>query len=153
VSPTRRKRKAEVQHATSADPIRNFTLSVDERIRALTIGVPAYSARKRKIEDQEESCVNALLDLHETLTAEGKVDHEIEHALTTAAKAFDLAKLNALVATHNRYYPIEANLPMNRGGSYLVYGRVWEPEAPYTAERLVSRALQLLRDREPNDGA
>ena len=53
----------------SADPPRNFTLSVDERVRALTIGPPAYAVRKRKIEDNEEQWVSTLVALHDERTA------------------------------------------------------------------------------------
>lgn len=112
---------------SSADPPRNFTLTTDERIRALTIGVPAWSARKRKIEDEEARLVSELVELRD------------EHAMRAHAATFDLTKLNELVAIHNRYFPIEANLPMNRHG-YLVHGRPWRPEEPYTAERLLTLA-------------
>lgn len=131
----------------SADPARNFTLSVDERIRALTVGVPAWSARKRKIEDDQRRFLRELVELHDELLAKGKTANEIELALVAAATALDLAMLNELVRSHNRYYPIEANLPMDRRGNYLVYGRVWLPEEPYSAERLVSLARAHVEDR------
>ena len=125
----------------SADPSRNFTLTVDERIRALTIGVPAWAARKRKIEDDQQRLVAELVELHDKLIAKRRSADEIEVALDAAARSLDLAKLNELVGSHNRYYPIEANLPMDRRGNYLAYGRVWKPEEPYTAIRLVALAL------------
>jgi hypothetical protein len=123
---------------SSADPLRNFSLTVDERIRALTIGVPAWAARKRKIEDDEERYVGELVELHDKLSAQRRTLDQIELALLTAAHELDLSKLNELVKAHNRYYPIEANLPMDRTtGHYLVYGRIWTPEETYTAARLV----------------
>lgn len=132
----------------SADPIRNFSLSIDERIRALTIGVPAWAARKRKIEDTEERHIADLVELHDDLLAKGRAIDEIERALLAAANALDLTKLNELVRTHNRYYPVEANLPMDRKtGSYLVYGHVWLPEAPYTAARFVALARAVVERR------
>lgn len=135
----------------SADPTRNFTLTVDERIRALTIGVPAWAARKRKIEDDQKRLVADLIELHDALVAKQKSEHEIESALFTAAGAVDLKKLNDLVSSHNRYYPIEANLPMDRRGNYLVYGRVWRPEEPYSAARLVAIARAHLEERTRSD--
>lgn len=136
----------------SANPIRNFTLTADERIRAMAAGVPAWAARKRKIEDDVDDYVGELLELHEELVAKKKPDFEIDLALGSAAAAFDLAKLNALVAAHNRYYPIEANLPMDRAGSgYLAYGRPWEPETPYTAQRIVALARAELARRADRD--
>jgi hypothetical protein len=132
----------------SADPIRNFTLTTDERIRALTVGVPAWAARKRKIEDDEARIVAELLELHDKLVARRCADAELEVALLAAATAVDLKKLNELVRTHNRYYPVEANLPMDRKtGSYLVYGRAWMPEEPYSPKRLVSLMRTALARR------
>ena len=123
----------------SVDPPRNFTLGVDERIRALTIGAPAYAIRKRKIEDTEEQWVATLVELREKLEAKGATEADIERALREKAATFDYAKLNALVALHNRWYPVEANLPMDSRGRYLVYGRVWHPETDFTPERILAR--------------
>ncbi len=132
----------------SADPIRNFSLSVDQRIRALTIGVPAWAARKRKIEDDERRFVAELVELHDALAARRRAVSEVALALLTAATAFDLEKLNKLVVNHNRYYPIEANLPMDRqSGGYLVYGRAWQPEERYTPARLVALAEAAIARR------
>jgi hypothetical protein len=123
----------------SANPIRNFTLSVADRIRAITIGVPAYAARKRKIEDEEARFVGQLVELHDALTAKERSSDEIEVAIVAAAHALNLAKLNDLVSKHNRYYPMEANLPMDhKTGRYLLYGRYWEPEEPYSAARFLA---------------
>jgi hypothetical protein len=132
----------------SADPIRNFTIGVEERIRALTIGVPAWSARKRRIEDQEEARVVELVELHGALVAKGKAPEVVERALVAAAAKLDLRALNTLVATHNRYYPIEANLPMDRNRNYVAYGRPWKPEEPFTAERLLAAAQERLKKND-----
>lgn len=130
----------------SVDPPRNFSLNVDERIRALTIGAPAYAIRKRKIEDNEDLWVRTLVELHETLTAKGRSVDEIDRALHDKARTFDYAKQNALVAQHNRWYPVEANLRIDpKTGGYLVYGRPWRQETEYTAERILERARQLIR--------
>lgn len=122
----------------SADPIRNFTLTVDQRIRALTIGAPAYAIRKRKIEDTEEQWVTTLVALREKMHAQGAHPADIENALREKASKFDYQRLNELVALHNRWYPVEANLPMDSQSNYLVYGRVWQPETPFTAARILA---------------
>lgn len=133
----------------SADPVRNFTLTVDERVRALTIGVPAWSARKRKIEDDEVRIVGELIELYDDLVAKGRTPQQIELGLVSAATALDLDKLNTLVVKHNKYYPIEANLPMDReSGGYLVYGKRWEPEQPYTPARFLSLVRAALAKRD-----
>jgi len=132
----------------SADPVRNFTLTAEERIRALAIGVPAWSARKRKIEDDEARFVKDLVELYDAMVAKRKSLQQIELALISAATAFDLVKLNVLVVKHNKYYPIEANLPMDReSGGYRVHGRRWEPETPYTPARLVALARAEIAKR------
>lgn len=130
----------------SVDPPRNFTLDVEDRIRALTIGPPAYAVRKRKIEDTEDLWVRTLVELHRTLTAKGHAPEEIERALRQKAASFDYAKQNGLVALHNRWYPVEANLRIDpRTGGYLVYGRPWDQETEYTPERILDRAFCLIR--------
>jgi hypothetical protein len=125
---------------------RNFTVTVEETIRALTIGPPAWAVRKRKIEDATERFVADLVELHDALAAKGGAPKEIEPELVRAASALDLTTLNALVAAHNRWYPIEANLPMDRKtGAYLVCGRAWKPEEPFTPSRLLAMASAVLR--------
>jgi hypothetical protein len=132
----------------SADPIRNFTLTTDERIRALTIGVPAWAARKRKIEDDEVRYTRELVALYDQLVRKRRTETEIELALVSAATAFDLEKLNKLVVQLNKYYPIEANLPMDRRtGGYLVYGKPWVPESLYTVQRFVGLAQAAITKR------
>lgn len=128
----------------SIDPPRNFQIGTDERIRALAIGAPAWSLRKRRIEDTEAKWVETLEALRVALMALGRTEGEIERELRAKAAKFDYAKVNALVALHNRWYPVEANLRMHpRSGAYLVSGRVWQKEAEYTPERI----LELLRSR------
>jgi len=139
----------------SADPIRNFTLSTEERIRALTIGAPAYALRKKHIEDLEEGFVATLVKTHDAFVAKAAsagrpVDAAALHALLVdKSRSLDLKKLNDLVTSHNRYYPIEANLANDpQTGGYLVHGRRWQPEAPFTAERLLASARAVLAARD-----
>lgn len=131
------------------DPPRNFTFSVDERIRALTIGVPAWSARKRRIEDLEEKLVGDLVTLHAALVAKRLDARAIDAALEARAAGTNLTRLNEQIALHNRYYPIEANLRMDpETGGYLVSGRRWQPERAWTVARLLDEARAvLLRER------
>jgi len=132
----------------SADPVRNFTLTVDERIRALTIGVPAWAARKRKIEDDQARFVNELVELHDGLVAKGKSGDEVYLALVSAATTLEIDKHNALIEKHNRYYPIEANLPLSLSGTYLAYGRPWLPEEKLTVTEIVTRAQRFIEKRD-----
>ncbi len=133
----------------SIDPPRNFTISTEDRVRALTIGPPAYAVRKRKIEDREVEMLDALVELHDALAAKGLTAHAIKAAVEAKASTFDLAKLNKLVETHNRYYPIEANLRIDpRTGGYLIYaGQAWSPEPLWTVERLLALYAKSIAER------
>ena len=135
-----KKQDGPVSAFNSVDPPRNFTLGVDERIRALTIGPPAYAVRKRKIEDTEEKWVATLVALRENLEGRGWAKADVERALREKAATFDYRRQNELVALHNRWYPVEANLRIDpKTGEYLVYGRAWHPETEFTLERILAR--------------
>ena len=134
---------------TTADPPRNFSLPAEERIRALTIGVPAWSARKRRIEDREEEIVTALVVTYDKAIAKGASDDDARALVLERAMAIDLDRLRRLVADHNRWFPIEANLPMDPAtGCYLVRGRPWTPEPEPTIRALLARAEAMLASRD-----
>jgi hypothetical protein len=141
VSP--RFRRGPSDHALeSVDPPRNFSVPAPERVRALTIGPPAYALRKRRIEDLEEELVGGLLEHYDTLSANGMSPVEAERSIRRLAETARLSRLNALVGAHNRYYPAEANLPIDlKTGGYLVHGQPWTPEEPWTPARLVACVL------------
>jgi hypothetical protein len=102
-------------------PQRNFDLPVEVRVRAVVSGPPAFARRLRAIEDIEEAITSGLVK-----------DPKAAHA-----------KLERLVAAHNRYYPIEANLPASlRTGELLDRdGAPWRPRPCPSVEELIARAL------------
>jgi hypothetical protein len=121
----------------SVDPPRNFSLALEDRVRALG-GPPAYMRRKRAIEDLEESLVRRV---------RAKIEAGVDPAAIAAAAARDIARdiarVNDLIARHNRYYPIEANLPCDPKTGQIVErpGRgAWAPLAEWSIERLLERA-------------
>src|SRR4029077_13291816 len=83
-------------------PPRNFTLSIEERLRAYAQGAPGYIRRKRRIEDLEARLIQRLA------AAESP-----PAAASSPEVAAHLALLNDLIVKHTRYYPIEANLPID----------------------------------------
>src|SRR3954447_15571342 len=83
-------------------PPRNFTLSMEDRLRAYAQGVPSYIRRRRRIEDLEAR--------RGAKVAAGEAPTEMA---ASRAVTEELARLTDLIARHNRYYPIEANLPIN----------------------------------------
>ena len=110
--------------ATSA-PDRNFTLSLEERLRAYVQGVPSHIRRRRRIEDLEARLVGRLAE---------------DAAADVTA---DLALLDGLIDRHNRYYPIEANLPVDlRTGRLVERGAPWRPLSPADVASLRARAAR-----------
>jgi hypothetical protein len=117
----------------TASPVRNFTLDVESRVRAIAGGLPAYVRRKRRIEDLEEAIVVRLADL---LRKTGDEAQTLERAPRHL-----LVQLVDLVERHNRWYPSEANLPLHpRTGAMLERGEPWKPLALPTMESLLARA-------------
>ena len=111
-------------------PPRNFTLSIEERLRAYAQGAPGYIRRRRRIEDLEQRLIQKLA------AAEAPVQ-----VLSAAEVVAELALLNDLIGRHNRYYPIEANLPIDvRSGRLMDRGVPWRPLPPVTAADLLARA-------------
>ena len=108
-------------------PPRNFTLSLEDRLRAYAQGVPSYIRRRRRIEDLEAKLIAKVA------AADAPADVVASPDVTE-----DLARLNDLIARHNRYYPIEANLPIDvRTGRLLERGAPWHPLPPVTAADLL----------------
>lgn len=103
-------------------------LTAEERLRGYAQGPPAYIRRRKAIED-----LQAQLALR---------------AAAGETFAPELVKLNQLIDRHNRYYPIEANLPIDpRTGRLLERGRPWLPLAPVTARELFGRSF---RESDPS---
>jgi len=132
-------RKKRAKETYSAVPARNFTLTTDDRVRALVAGPPAFAIRRRRIEDLEARIVKKLRALAEKTGA-------FPLALPPLVER-DRAQLNRLVEDHNRYYPIEANLPANPSNGEPMDGSVpFVPMIPYTAEALLALARELSDD-------
>lgn len=111
----------------------NFTLTTAERVRALAAGPPAWSVRLRRIEQLEEEIVTALVAI---AFRAGALPVELPPAL-----AHKLVTLNGLVASHNAYYPIEANLPSNPITRQIMdRGQPWQRMEPRTAAALLAAA-------------
>jgi hypothetical protein len=132
------------------DRIRLGPTDVD-RYLAVRAGGLAYMRRLRAIEDEE---ARQLLRLEEAwlALAEETTDDGFAPAWREAVAGWSFRRLNALVASHNAYYPIEARIPMNpRTGGYArswrreQYGEAWILER---FPPLRGRALELARADE-----
>jgi hypothetical protein len=130
------------EERSSAAVARNFTISREEKIRALAAGPPPYALRLRRIEDLEVALVRALAELE---AESGPID---EGALPVPI-AEDLEKLNRLIEDHNRYYPIEKCLPIDvRTRRLMDWGEPWAPMPRVEIETLLARARDT--DRAPS---
>jgi hypothetical protein len=108
-----------------------FRTTVDQQVRAYTQGVPSYIRRRRRIEDLEARPIELI-----------RAAAAPEETASSTAFAAELAQLNDLISRHNRYYPIEANLPIEvRTGRLLDRGRPWRPLLAVTTADLLARAL------------
>jgi hypothetical protein len=120
---------------STAAPARNFTMTTEERVRALVAGPPAFALRRRRIEDLEAAIPRAIR-AHEQRTGERV---ETERLPRGIARAF--AELERLVAAHNAYYPIEARLPIDpHTGALVERGAPWRPMPAASIARLLAAA-------------
>ena len=125
---------------------RNFTVELDERVRGLA-GPPAYAVRKRRIEDLEEELVAAVRLITPPDDGSGLTWEDL---LTTLMKK-RFVTLNELIVSHNRYYPIEANLPLDvTTGRTIDRSGSW-PHPPATWAALVARAREEQADADDRD--
>jgi hypothetical protein len=124
--------------AGSAVLPRNFTVTTEERVRAIVTGVPAYVRRKRRMEDLEGELVIDVARLEGRAAPDDDAPFDAE-VLELDVQA-RVEQLNRLVEAHNRYYPVEANLPTDvRTGVYLEMGEPWSPRPRVTVESLRRR--------------
>jgi hypothetical protein len=119
-----------------------FKISLAERMRAAA-GLPAFIRRKRRIEDLEQATLQALDEIYEDALGEAQGDRGAAlEAFRARARELDLGLINDLVDRHNRYYPIEANLPIDvQTGQVMMGSEPWEPLEPVTCDGLVARVL------------
>ena len=105
--------------------LRNFRPRADSYLAAAR-GPLHYMLRlhdiERRLEDHEEALREAWRELAADCAADAR---DFRRRWLAAARAFDFTDVNDLIERHNRWYPIESQLPMDPGtGDYaLVNGR------------------------------
>ncbi|HSI98008.1 MAG TPA: hypothetical protein VK926_06560, partial [Gaiellaceae bacterium] len=105
--------------------LRNFAPSADAYLSA-TRGPRPYMLRLREIETQTTRHEHALGEAWRALAAECAGDDVLFARLwRSEAVRFSFDEVNDLIERHNRWYPVESQLPMDpRTGDYaLVSGR------------------------------
>lgn len=104
----------------TAVPQVNFTITSAERVGALVSGIPAWAARRRRIEDLDA-------EIRRDLAAAAKKAGRLPSALPPVAQR-KLQAMNDLIDKHNRYMPIEANLRIDpHTGRLMEGGQPWRP--------------------------
>jgi hypothetical protein len=90
-------------------------ISLPERVRALAIGgAPAWSRRLKRIHDLTLAATAQLQGEWHRTAAQARGDRQrFAEAWQQHAVSYDFAQINDLVDRHNRYFPAEANLPMD----------------------------------------
>ena len=120
--------------------LRNFSLAADRYALSLA-GPPAHSHRLREIEEETAAHEEALrLEYAELALRHGRDADGFARAWPAIAGRWRFDAVNELIERHNRYYPIEARLPMDpRTRDFvLVDGRPYRL-APLDAEWILAR--------------
>jgi hypothetical protein len=100
-------------------------ISTADRVKALAVGgAPAWSRRLKRI---HEMTIGATVQLQEEWQAQAKAARGDRARFAAGwqrhAEQFDFSQVNELIARHNRYFPAEANLPMDvRTLDYVAFG-------------------------------
>ncbi len=120
--------------------VRNFTLAVDTYLTSLGGPLP-YMRRLRQIEDETAAHEATLAEAYAELSAacDGSAE-EFAARWRDIAAGWSFHAVNELIDKHNRYFPIEARLPMDpRTGDFaLVNGRPYR-RAPLDARWVLER--------------
>jgi hypothetical protein len=103
--------------------LRNFRPAADGYLASLGGPLP-YMVRLREIEAMTAAHEHALETEHRRLAEESSPD-ELARVWRATAESWSFDEVNDLIARHNRWYPVEARLPMDprRGDFALVNGR------------------------------
>jgi len=123
--------------------LRNFRPSADAYLASLGGPLP-YMQRLREIERLTAAHEAALADEHERLVGAGG---DLNSAWRATARAWRFDEVNDLIERHNRWFPVEARLPMDpkRGEYALVNGRDYRLrslDAAWILERFPAAATQ-----------
>lgn len=100
-------------------------ISTADRVKALAVGgAPAWSRRLKRIYDFKAT---ATVQLREAWQAQAKIARGDQSRFASGwrrhAEQIDFSQVNELINRHNRYFPIEANLPMDvKTLDYVAFG-------------------------------
>ena len=103
-------------------------------------GPPAYSQRLRQIEEEIASHEDQLREAWRALRRAERDPAERERRWQAMASSWNFHAVNQLIEKHNRWYPIEARLPMSpRTGDFVHVGGKSYRLQPLDAEWVLRR--------------
>ncbi len=90
-------------------------ISLQDRVKALAVGgAPAWSRRLKRIHDLTQAATALLREQWHAQASAARGDRaRFTAAWKRHAESHNFAEVNELIARHNRYFPAEANLPMD----------------------------------------
>jgi len=118
----------------------NFTIPLEKKIQAVS-GPPYFAVRARQIERITDQLLKDLdIEYRITIDQYGDRPETFAREWEDLIEALPLDSLNDLIERHNEYYPIEANLRIDRGsGAYMMGAAPWEPKEKVTTESLLQQ--------------
>lgn len=120
--------------------LRNFRPAVDRYVASLGGPLP-YMVRLRQIHEETVAHADRLEQAWLELAAECREDATLfARRWRRVAATWNFAAVNDLIERHNRYYPAEADLPMDpRTGDYVLVGGEPYWKRPLDAEWVLHR--------------
>lgn len=100
-------------------------ISTPDRVKALAVGgAPAWSRRLKRIYDLKAAAIRLLCEDWQAQAKAARGDRaRFASGWRLHAERFDFSQVNELISRHNRYFPIEANLPMDvKTLDYVAFG-------------------------------
>lgn len=98
-----------------SEHIPSSLISLDDRVRALAVGgAPAWSRRLKRIHELTDATHEHLSLTWKTVAAKSRGNaRRFVTEWHRVVSGLDFSQINELIDHHNRYFPIEANLPMD----------------------------------------
>lgn len=120
--------------------LRNFTAAADSYLAALGGPLP-YMQRLRQIADETEAHEHALALRRAELEAECDGNEaELARRWRELARRWSFGVVNELIEAHNRWFPIEARLPMDpRTGDFALVNGEPYTRRPLDADWILAR--------------
>lgn len=119
---------------------KNFTVPLAKQVQSYH-GAPEYALRARKIEDAIEELMKELsLEYFNMLNEFSNKPEVFAQKWEGLIDSLELNELNSLIEKHNKYYPVEANLHIDRSsGNYLIGATIWKEKEKITKDKLIKR--------------